>query len=142
MIISVSVCLIELKDSLTRMSMDLKNNVLGSLRTAWQSFARLPVAALPPVEEGKTSIERDLQETQGRKSTFICLRVFVCKCAKKCLTQPFHTPLNPLCMLPTSPSLFCSIWWLLPLPSPLYRFTLNHSLSGSHCFCKEGREKC
>uniref|UniRef100_A0AAQ5YVU7 DDHD domain-containing protein n=1 Tax=Amphiprion ocellaris TaxID=80972 RepID=A0AAQ5YVU7_AMPOC len=55
---------LELKDSLTRMSMDLKNNVLGSLRTAWQSFARLPVAALPPVEEGESSIERNLQETQ------------------------------------------------------------------------------
>uniref|UniRef100_A0A8C2ZJ21 DDHD domain containing 2 n=1 Tax=Cyclopterus lumpus TaxID=8103 RepID=A0A8C2ZJ21_CYCLU len=53
---------LELKDSLTRMSMDLKNNVLGSLRTAWQSFSRLPVAALPPVDEGDTSIERDLQE--------------------------------------------------------------------------------
>ncbi|XP_035496425.1 phospholipase DDHD2 isoform X2 [Scophthalmus maximus] len=56
---------LELKDSLTRMSMDLKNNVLGSLRTAWQSFARLPVAALPPVEEGETTIERHLEETQG-----------------------------------------------------------------------------
>ncbi|KAI3372899.1 hypothetical protein L3Q82_023339 [Scortum barcoo] len=56
---------LELKDSLTRMSMDLKNNVLGSLRTAWQSFARLPVAALPPVDETETTIERDLQETQG-----------------------------------------------------------------------------
>uniref|UniRef100_A0AAQ5YNT9 DDHD domain containing 2 n=1 Tax=Amphiprion ocellaris TaxID=80972 RepID=A0AAQ5YNT9_AMPOC len=56
---------LELKDSLTRMSMDLKNNVLGSLRTAWQSFARLPVAALPPVEEGESSIERNLQETQA-----------------------------------------------------------------------------
>ncbi|XP_041792693.1 phospholipase DDHD2 isoform X2 [Chelmon rostratus] len=56
---------LELKDSLTRMSMDLKNNVLGSLRTAWQSFARLPVAALPPVEEGETTIERNLQEAQG-----------------------------------------------------------------------------
>uniref|UniRef100_A0A8D3AHU5 DDHD domain containing 2 n=1 Tax=Scophthalmus maximus TaxID=52904 RepID=A0A8D3AHU5_SCOMX len=55
---------LELKDSLTRMSMDLKNNVLGSLRTAWQSFARLPVAALPPVEEGETTIERHLEETQ------------------------------------------------------------------------------
>lgn len=52
---------LELKDSLTRMSMDLKNNVLGSLRTAWQSFARLPVAALPPVEEGENTIERDMQ---------------------------------------------------------------------------------
>ncbi|KAM8760650.1 triacylglycerol hydrolase DDHD2-like isoform 3-T4 [Acanthopagrus schlegelii] len=55
---------LELKDSLTRMSMDLKNNVLGSLRTAWQSFARLPVAALPPVEEGESTIERNLQEAQ------------------------------------------------------------------------------
>uniref|UniRef100_A0A8C2ZJ74 DDHD domain containing 2 n=1 Tax=Cyclopterus lumpus TaxID=8103 RepID=A0A8C2ZJ74_CYCLU len=63
---------LELKDSLTRMSMDLKNNVLGSLRTAWQSFSRLPVAALPPVDEGDTSIERDLQEAQGRKSTWVC----------------------------------------------------------------------
>lgn len=53
------------------MSMDLKNNVLGSLRTAWQSFARLPVAALPPVEEGESTIEKNLQETQGRKRTSI-----------------------------------------------------------------------
>ncbi|XP_028269033.1 phospholipase DDHD2 [Parambassis ranga] len=56
---------LELKDSLTRMGMDLKNNVLGSLRTAWQSFARLPVAALPPVEEGESTIEKNFQETQG-----------------------------------------------------------------------------
>ncbi|XP_038558650.1 phospholipase DDHD2 isoform X1 [Micropterus salmoides] len=56
---------LELKDSLTRMSMDLKNNVLGSLRTAWQSFSRLPVAALPPVEERETAIRRDLQETHA-----------------------------------------------------------------------------
>uniref|UniRef100_A0A8C9WHV1 DDHD domain containing 2 n=1 Tax=Scleropages formosus TaxID=113540 RepID=A0A8C9WHV1_SCLFO len=44
---------LELKESLTRMSADLKNNVLGSLRTAWQSFSRLPIAALPPVAEGE-----------------------------------------------------------------------------------------
>ncbi|XP_051278798.1 phospholipase DDHD2 isoform X1 [Dicentrarchus labrax] len=56
---------LELKDSLTRMSMDLKNNVLGSLRTAWQSFARLPVAALPPVDEGETTKETNLQDTQA-----------------------------------------------------------------------------
>ncbi|KAM3611382.1 uncharacterized protein V6R79_017502 [Siganus canaliculatus] len=56
---------LELKDSLTRMSMDLKNNVLGSLRTAWQSLSRLPVAALPPVEEGEATIERNLQETHS-----------------------------------------------------------------------------
>ncbi|KAG8012066.1 Phospholipase DDHD2 [Nibea albiflora] len=56
---------LELKDSLTRMSMDLKNNVLGSLRTAWQSFSRLPVAALPPVEAGETTIEKNLQEPQA-----------------------------------------------------------------------------
>ncbi|XP_060927131.1 phospholipase DDHD2 isoform X2 [Limanda limanda] len=57
---------LELKDSFTRMSMDLKNNVLGSLRTAWQSLARLPsAAALPPVEEGDTTIDRNLEEKQG-----------------------------------------------------------------------------
>nr|XP_040050547.1 phospholipase DDHD2 isoform X5 [Gasterosteus aculeatus aculeatus] len=56
---------LELKDSFTRMSMDLKNNVLGSLRTAWQSFSRIPVAALPPVDEGNATTERDLHETQG-----------------------------------------------------------------------------
>lgn len=70
MIIPVSLCLLELKDSLTRMSMDLKNNVLGSLRTAWQSLARLPVAALPPVEEGETTIERNLQEAPGKTEHF------------------------------------------------------------------------
>uniref|UniRef100_A0A3Q3JKS4 DDHD domain-containing protein n=1 Tax=Monopterus albus TaxID=43700 RepID=A0A3Q3JKS4_MONAL len=61
---------LELKDSFTRMSMDLKNNVLGSIRTAWQSFARLPAVALPPVIEGETTTETDLEETRGRKSTF------------------------------------------------------------------------
>lgn len=56
---------LELKDSLTRMGMDIKNNVLGSLRTAWQSFARLPVAALPPIDAEDTSIEGNLQDPQG-----------------------------------------------------------------------------
>lgn len=41
----------ELKEGLTRMSMDLKNNLLGSLRTAWQSFTR---TSLPAVEAGAT----------------------------------------------------------------------------------------
>ncbi|XP_078106731.1 triacylglycerol hydrolase DDHD2 [Sander vitreus] len=53
---------LELKDSLTRMGMDLKNNVWGLLRTACQSFARPPVAALPSVDEGDTTIKRGLQE--------------------------------------------------------------------------------
>ncbi|XP_067087208.1 phospholipase DDHD2-like isoform X1 [Osmerus mordax] len=53
---------LELKDSLTRMSTDLKNNVLGSLRTAWQSFTRLPAPALPPVEAGATTEENVLSE--------------------------------------------------------------------------------
>uniref|UniRef100_A0A3B3BCA1 DDHD domain containing 2 n=1 Tax=Oryzias melastigma TaxID=30732 RepID=A0A3B3BCA1_ORYME len=59
---------LELKDSLTRMSMDLKNNVLGSLRTAWQSFARIPVAALPPVEEGEASAESSMNTEQTEES--------------------------------------------------------------------------
>uniref|UniRef100_A0A8C6VIZ7 DDHD domain containing 2 n=1 Tax=Naja naja TaxID=35670 RepID=A0A8C6VIZ7_NAJNA len=42
---------LELKEGLTRMSMDLKNNLLGSLRTAWQSFTR---TSLPAVEAGAT----------------------------------------------------------------------------------------
>ncbi|NXF12942.1 DDHD2 Phospholipase, partial [Smithornis capensis] len=37
---------LELKEGLTRMSVDLKNNLLGSLRVAWQSFTRAPVPAL------------------------------------------------------------------------------------------------
>ncbi|XP_034728626.1 phospholipase DDHD2 isoform X2 [Etheostoma cragini] len=53
---------LELKDSLTRMGKDLRNNVWGSLRTAWQSFARPPVAALTSVDEGDTTIKRDYQE--------------------------------------------------------------------------------
>uniref|UniRef100_A0A3Q2Y5A9 DDHD domain containing 2 n=1 Tax=Hippocampus comes TaxID=109280 RepID=A0A3Q2Y5A9_HIPCM len=51
---------LELKDSFTRMSIDLKNNVLGSLRTAWQSLSRLPVAALPPVDEGDSCEDVEL----------------------------------------------------------------------------------
>ncbi|XP_019722477.1 phospholipase DDHD2 isoform X3 [Hippocampus comes] len=57
---------LELKDSFTRMSIDLKNNVLGSLRTAWQSLSRLPVAALPPVDEGDSVTQGNLQETPGK----------------------------------------------------------------------------
>lgn len=70
----------ELKDSLTRMSMDLKNNVWGSLRTAWQSFARLPVAALPPVVEGETAAKRDTEEPQGKKKNReeLACTVYVC----------------------------------------------------------------
>ncbi|NWU24568.1 DDHD2 Phospholipase, partial [Dyaphorophyia castanea] len=37
---------LELKEGLTRMSVDLKNNLLGSLRVAWQSFTRAPLPAL------------------------------------------------------------------------------------------------
>ncbi|XP_077417271.1 triacylglycerol hydrolase DDHD2 isoform X2 [Vanacampus margaritifer] len=60
---------LELKDSLARMSIDLKNNVLGSLRTAWQSFSRRPVAALPPLDEGEkeTTTEGNLQETKSER---------------------------------------------------------------------------
>uniref|UniRef100_A0A8D0DDF7 DDHD domain containing 2 n=1 Tax=Sander lucioperca TaxID=283035 RepID=A0A8D0DDF7_SANLU len=62
---------LELKDSLTRMGMDLKNNVWGLLRTACQSFARPPVAALPSVDDGDTTIKRDLQERHSRKNILI-----------------------------------------------------------------------
>lgn len=65
------------------MSMDLKNNVLGSLRTAWQSFARLP-AALPSAEEGEAAAVHSHQETQGTAILWIasvCVFVgAVCLC--------------------------------------------------------------
>ncbi|CAL8248247.1 unnamed protein product [Merluccius merluccius] len=57
---------LELKESLTRMSADLKNNVLGSLRTAWQSFSRPTVAALPaPEDGGEATMEKEIPETQA-----------------------------------------------------------------------------
>ncbi|XP_042328742.1 phospholipase DDHD2 isoform X1 [Sceloporus undulatus] len=59
---------LELKEGLTRMSMDLKNNLLGSLRTAWQSFTR---TSLPAVEAGATGdAEPELEaETNSVKQT-------------------------------------------------------------------------
>ncbi|XP_074064926.1 triacylglycerol hydrolase DDHD2 [Macrotis lagotis] len=41
---------LELREGLTRMSMDLKNNVLSSLRMAWKSFTRAPYPALQATE--------------------------------------------------------------------------------------------
>lgn len=40
------------------MSVDLKNNLLGSLRVAWQSFTRAPVPAL---EAGSTEAEAEAE---------------------------------------------------------------------------------
>lgn len=115
------------------MSMDLKNNVLGSLRTAWQSFARLPVAALPLVVEGESTTERNLQDTQGKIRCVIYLCVFVgvvrvyewvWVCPKVCLTLSPHTPFTPLCML--LPSLYLPSsaipgnCFYFPHPLPLY----------------------
>uniref|UniRef100_A0A8B9NZD0 DDHD domain containing 2 n=1 Tax=Apteryx owenii TaxID=8824 RepID=A0A8B9NZD0_APTOW len=47
---------LELKEGLTRMSVDLKNNLLGSLRVAWQSFTRAP---LPAVEAAAADTEAE-----------------------------------------------------------------------------------
>ncbi|CAH6787167.1 phospholipase DDHD2 isoform X3 [Phodopus roborovskii] len=41
---------LELREGFTRMSMDLKNNLLGSLRMAWKSFTRAPYPALQASE--------------------------------------------------------------------------------------------
>lgn len=114
------------------MSMDLKNNVLGSLRTAWQSFSRLPVAALPPVEAGETTIERDLQEPQSRKNFFFFLPLciwgcflYVCVNMSESMHKSVSNPFSPYSFHPSlhvatlSLRLFCFIWWLFLLPSPL-----------------------
>uniref|UniRef100_A0A8V5H515 Uncharacterized protein n=1 Tax=Melopsittacus undulatus TaxID=13146 RepID=A0A8V5H515_MELUD len=51
---------LELKEGLTRMSVDLKNNLLGSLRVAWQSFTRAPLPALEaPAAEGEAEAEAE-----------------------------------------------------------------------------------
>ncbi|XP_043359079.1 phospholipase DDHD2 isoform X5 [Dermochelys coriacea] len=52
---------LELKEGLTRMGMDLKNNLLGSLRIAWQSFTRSPLLAMEAAateNEAETSLEK------------------------------------------------------------------------------------
>lgn len=73
------------------MSMDLKNNVWGSLRTAWQSFARLPVAALPPVDEGETATKRDAEDPQGKKKREKFVLLCVCySCPGACM--PLFSP--------------------------------------------------
>ncbi|XP_044293405.1 phospholipase DDHD2 isoform X2 [Varanus komodoensis] len=53
---------LELKEGFTRMSMDLKNNLLGSLRTAWQSFTR---TSLPAVEAGASGEAEHESETEA-----------------------------------------------------------------------------
>ncbi|XP_045142900.1 phospholipase DDHD2 isoform X2 [Echinops telfairi] len=41
---------LELREGLSRMSMDLRNNLLGSLKMAWKSFTRAPYPALQAAE--------------------------------------------------------------------------------------------
>ncbi|XP_027624955.1 phospholipase DDHD2 isoform X2 [Tupaia chinensis] len=48
---------LELREGLTRMSMDLKNNLLGSLRMAWKSFTRSPYPALQASEAAEAEAE-------------------------------------------------------------------------------------
>uniref|UniRef100_A0A8D0F879 DDHD domain-containing protein n=1 Tax=Strix occidentalis caurina TaxID=311401 RepID=A0A8D0F879_STROC len=55
---------LELKEGLTRMSVDLKNNLLGSLRVAWQSFTRAP---LPAVEAAGTDAEMEAESPEDTK---------------------------------------------------------------------------
>ncbi|XP_014115000.1 PREDICTED: phospholipase DDHD2 [Pseudopodoces humilis] len=55
---------LELKEGLTRMSVDLKNNLLGSLRVAWQSFTRAPVPAL---EAGSTEAEAEAEASTEKQ---------------------------------------------------------------------------
>uniref|UniRef100_A0A8C0UFX2 DDHD domain containing 2 n=1 Tax=Cyanistes caeruleus TaxID=156563 RepID=A0A8C0UFX2_CYACU len=55
---------LELKEGLTRMSVDLKNNLLGSLRVAWQSFTRAP---LPALEAGSTEAEAEAEASTEKQ---------------------------------------------------------------------------
>lgn len=50
------------------MSMDLKNNLLGSLRMAWKSFTRAPYPALQAsetVEDSETEPESSSEKPSG-----------------------------------------------------------------------------
>ncbi|KAL2761956.1 phospholipase DDHD2 isoform 3 [Daubentonia madagascariensis] len=49
---------LELREGLTRMSMDLKNNLLGSLRMAWKSFTR---ASYPALQSSETAEESEAE---------------------------------------------------------------------------------
>ena len=59
----------ELREGLTRMSMDLKNNLLGSLRMAWKSFTRAPYPALQAsetTEEAEAESESSSEKLSGQ----------------------------------------------------------------------------
>ncbi|XP_033087207.1 phospholipase DDHD2 isoform X3 [Trachypithecus francoisi] len=58
---------LELREGLTRMSMDLKNNLLGSLRMAWKSFTRAPYPALQ-VSETAEETEAEPESTSEKPS--------------------------------------------------------------------------
>uniref|UniRef100_A0A2K5ILZ4 DDHD domain-containing protein n=2 Tax=Colobus angolensis palliatus TaxID=336983 RepID=A0A2K5ILZ4_COLAP len=58
---------LELREGLTRMSMDLKNNLLGSLRMAWKSFTRAPYPALQ-VSETAEETEAEPESTSEKSS--------------------------------------------------------------------------
>lgn len=50
------------------MSVDLKNNLLGSLRVAWQSFTRAPLAAVEGVSsEGEAEAEASTEKQPDPK---------------------------------------------------------------------------
>ncbi|XP_065515274.1 phospholipase DDHD2 [Lathamus discolor] len=60
---------LELKEGLTRMSVDLKNNLLGSLRVAWQSFTRAPLPALEAASaEGEAEAEASTEKQPDTKA--------------------------------------------------------------------------
>ncbi|OBS67072.1 hypothetical protein A6R68_04379 [Neotoma lepida] len=66
---------LELREGLTRMSMDLKNNLLGSLRMAWKSFTRAPYPALQAsetAEEAEAEPESSSEKSSGNLKIQYC----------------------------------------------------------------------
>ncbi|MEJ1284986.1 DDHD domain containing 2 [Cricetulus griseus] len=57
---------LELREGFTRMSMDLKNNLLGSLRMAWKSFTRAPYPAL---QASETTEETEAEPESGSEKS-------------------------------------------------------------------------
>ncbi|XP_007665591.2 phospholipase DDHD2 isoform X2 [Ornithorhynchus anatinus] len=60
---------LELREGLSRMSMDLKNNLLSSLRMAWKSFTRAPYPALPGTEAASTDEADSEPDASPEKSS-------------------------------------------------------------------------
>ncbi len=73
---NVSLCVSELKESLTRMGSDLKHGFISSLRSAWQTlneFARAHTSAQLQAELAIVANQIEEQEKQAQEGEFLSI---------------------------------------------------------------------